>query len=298
MAASNRKYKKKKLGNYPFLSVIFSISISLFVIGLFGLLLIYGNGLTNLIRENIEIQVFLNKRITENERIRISKTLSSKDYILLKDDSPQITLITREAAAADFIEETGEDFIKFIGENPLRDAITMKIKPEYHTPEKMSEIKAEIESETGVYEVVYVENLVESINDNLAKVGALLAGFAALLVIIVVILINNTIKLALFSQRFLIRSMQLVGAKSSFIKKPFLLRAVSYGFLSGAIASGLLFVLMQYASNRIQELGVLQDIKQALILMCLLLGLGILIGFTSTYRAINKYLKMSLDDLY
>ncbi len=298
MTASKKKFKKKKLGNYPFLSVIFSISISLFVIGLFGLLLMYGNGLTNLIRENIEIQVFLNKQITENERIKISKTLSSKEYVLLKEDIPQITLITKENAAAEFIEETGEDFIEFIGENPLRDALIIRIKPEYHTTEKMAEIKKEIESERGVFEVAYVENLVESINSNLAKVGALLAGFAALLITIVAILINNTIKLALFSQRFLIRSMQLVGATDSFIKKPFLLRAINYGFLSGAVASILLFALMRYASNRIEDLKLLQDNQQLLFLMALLLLLGVLIGFTSTYRAINKYLKMSLDDLY
>jgi len=298
MTASKKKFKKKKLGNYPFLSVIFSISISLFVIGLFGLLLMYGNGLTNLIRENIEIQVFLNKQIPGNERIKISKTLSSKEYVLLKEDIPQITLITKENAAAEFIEETGEDFIEFIGENPLRDALIIRIKPEYHTTEKMAKIKKEIESERGVFEVAYVENLVESINSNLAKVGALLAGFVALLITIVAILINNTIKLALFSQRFLIRSMQLVGATDSFIKTPFLLRAINYGFLSGAVASILLFALMRYASNRIEDLKLLQDNQQLLFLMALLLLLGILIGFTSTYRAINKYLKMSLDDLY
>ncbi|MDA0194309.1 MAG: permease-like cell division protein FtsX [Bacteroidetes bacterium] len=298
MTASEKRFKKKKLGNYPFLSVIFSISISLFVIGLFGLLLIYGNGLTNLIRENIEIQVFLNKQITENERIKISKTLSSKEYVLLKEDKPQITLVTKEDAAAEFIQETGEEFIEFIGENPLRDALIIRIKPEYHTTERMAEIKKEIESERGVYEVAYVENLVESINSNLAKVGGLLAGFAALLVVIVIILINNTIKLALFSQRFLIRSMQLVGATAYFIKKPFLLRAINYGFLSGVIASMLLFALMRYTSNRIEDLALLQDSQQLLFLMGLLLLLGVLIGFASTYRAINKYLKMSLDDLY
>ena len=132
MATKERKYKKKNLGSYPFVSVVFSITIALTVVGLFGLLLILTSKLTRTIQENVEIQVFLNKDLSTNEIIKISKTLSSKGYILLKDGIPQISTISKEVAAKQFTEETGEDFINFLGDNPLRDVIVLKINQEFH----------------------------------------------------------------------------------------------------------------------------------------------------------------------
>ncbi|MEQ9425717.1 MAG: permease-like cell division protein FtsX [Cyclobacteriaceae bacterium] len=298
MATSDKKVRKKKLGSYPLVSVVFSITISLFVIGLLGLMVIYSKGLTDLIRENVEIQVFLNKHITENEKIKLSKTFSSKDYVLMKDGSPMLELINKEDAAQQFIEETGEDFTEFIGENPLRDVLIIKINPDFHTAEKMEKVKSEIESERGVYEVAYVENLIDSINTNLAKISVVLGSFALILILIVVVLINNTIKLALFSQRFLIRSMQLVGATAAFIKRPFLTRAVYYGLISGLMASVMLFALSMYANTRIEDLSMVQNPEYFIILAVTLIVSGIMVGLLSTYRAINKYLKMSLDQLY
>lgn len=293
-----RSRKKKKLGSYPYTSVIFSITLALFVIGLFGLLLLHTNKLTEIIRENIEIQVYLEKGITNNQRIQIQKTLSSKDYAAIKSDEVQISFVSKEDAAKEFIEETGEDFTAFLGENPLRDAYILRIAPEFHDAAKLKSIKEEIEKINGVFEVVYVESLVESINENMAKIGIFLLGFAAILLIAVVILINNTIKLALFSQRFLIRSMQLVGAKASFIQKPFLLRASLHGIFAGVLASSLLYLLMNFANKKIEDLATLQETDKILILFVSLLVLGALIGFSSTFRAINKYLKLSLDELY
>ncbi|ELR68057.1 Cell division protein FtsX [Fulvivirga imtechensis AK7] len=293
-----RSRKKKKLGSYPYTSVIFSITLALFVIGLFGLLLLHTNKLTEVIKENIEIQVYLEKGITNNQRIQIQKTLSSKDYAALKNEEVQISFVSKEDAAKEFIEETGEDFTAFLGENPLRDAYILRIAPEFHDAAKLKSIKEEIEKINGVFEVVYVESLVESINENMAKIGIFLLGFAAILLIAVVILINNTIKLALFSQRFLIRSMQLVGAKASFIQKPFLLRASLHGVFAGLLASALLYLLMNFANKKIEDLAALQETDKILILFVSLLVLGALIGFSSTFRAINKYLKLSLDELY
>lgn len=290
--------KKKTLGSYPYASVIFSIFLALFVIGLFGLLFLHTNKLTELIKENIEIQVFLNKDISDNQRIQIQKTLSSKDYAAKKDDEIQISYISKEEAAEKFIKETGEDFSSFLGDNPLRDAYILKISSEYHENDKLKAIKANLEETNGIFEVVYVESLVDSINKNLTKISLVLIGFAVVLLLAVVMLINNTIKLALFSQRFLIRSMQLVGAKSQFIQKPFLLRAIFYGILAGAIASIALYTLMNFANKNIQDLVTLQETNSIIILFGALLLLGALIGFSSTYRAINKYLKMSLDELY
>lgn len=294
-----KKYKKKKkLGSYPYFGVVFSITLALFIMGLFGLLILHTSKLTELIRENIEIQVYLNKNITESERMKISKILASKDYVVLENGSPKLEYVSKEEAAEQFIKDTGEDFTHFLGENPLRSAFVINIKPEYHTSEKLAEIKTGIESITGVFEVTYVESLISSINSNITMVSMVLAGFALVLLVTVVFLINNTIKLALFSQRFLIRSMQLVGAKAGFIQKPFLLRATFHGILGGILASLLLFSLMQYANSQIVNLDKLQDMEKILLLLLMLLALGAVIGAFSTYRAIKRYLKMSLDELY
>ncbi len=286
------------MGSYPYFSVVFSIFLSLFVIGLFGLLFIHASKLTTAIKENIEVQIYLNKGITDNQRIQIQKTLSSKEYIARKNEELQISFVSKEEAAKGFIEETGEDFTNFLGENPLRDAYIIKIDPEFQSGEQLTEIKENIEKLTGVFEVVYVESLVESINKNLARISVVLLGFAVILIFIVIMLINNTIKLALFSQRFLIRSMQLVGATASFIQRPFLIRSALHGAMAGVIASAGLYGLLNFANRKIEDLASLQDLRMMFILFAALLVLGAIIGFGSTYRAINKYLKLSLDELY
>jgi cell division transport system permease protein len=293
-----RHRKKKKLGSYPYLSVVFRVTLALFVIGLFGLLLLHANRLTEIIRENVEMQVFLNRTVSENDRIQIQKTLAGKDYIASAEEQPQISFISKEEAAEAFIADTGEDFRQFLGENPLRDAYVIRISPEFQNSEELAKIRLDIERMSGVFEVTYVENLVQSINENLTKVSLVLVGFAVLLLIIVVVLINNTIRLALFSQRFLIRSMQLVGATAGFIQRPFLSRSFLHGLLSGIFASLMLVVVLHYANQQIEDIEKLQEPVLILSLMGLLLLTGGLIGFASTYRAVKKYLGMSLDELY
>jgi cell division transport system permease protein len=285
MAVKERKYKKKKLGNYPFISVVFSITIALSVIGLFGLLLIFTGKLTKSIQENVEIQVFLTKGLSSNEITKISKTLSSKDYILLREGVPQLTTISKEAAAKQFSQETGEDFINFLGDNPLRDVIVLKITQEYHSAENLLEIKKEIEFIRGVYEVSYVESLVNSINENLAKVGLILVIIFSVVLLGVVILIHNTIKLALFSQRFLIRSMQLVGATAAFIQRPFLIRSFFYGIVSGFFTVLLLSVFLNFINSKVSGLSELQSMKELFILGGVLMTLGAIVGFISTFAA-------------
>lgn len=289
---------KRKLGSYPFVSVTFSITLALFVIGLFGLMALHANKLTNIIQENIELQVFLNKQISAGEVSKINRTIGSKTYVIKENNEPRIRLVTKDEAAAQFIEDTGEDFKEFLGDNPLRDVLIINVKTTYQSADSLKMIKKDIEKMSGVYEVSYVESLVESINENLAKIGVILIGFFTILLIVVVILINNTIKLALFSQRFLIRSMQLVGATSGFIRKPFLKRSIWYGFLAGLFSSLMLLALLMYANQRIEDIRALQDFKNLGILFGGLIVLGITVGFLSTYRAVKKYLQMSLDELY
>jgi len=298
MAKDNKKRQKKKLGSYPFISVVFSITMALFVVGLFGLLLLMTRQLTSIIQNNVEIQVFLNKNQSQAEIEKITKTLSSKDYLHVLEGIPQIVFISKEDAARQFTEETGEDFVAFLGDNPLRDLLILKINPDYQQVENLTEIKKEIEYIRGVYEVSYIENLAASINKNLKKVSYLLIGFSTILFLVVAILINNTIKLALFSQRFLIRSMQLVGATAEFIQRPFLYRAAFYGFVSGFFSSTMLWFLLQFTDSKIEGIAGLLDMENLLILGLCILLMGTFVGFMSTFVAIKKYMKMSLDELY
>ncbi len=299
MAKYNSKsVKKKKLGNYPHTMVVFTISLALFVIGLFGILLIHAGKLSDMVKESIEMQVYLDRNLTEVQLVRLQKTFAAKDYVAYKQDTAQVRYISKEEGAKAFLDDTGEDFMTFLGDNPLRDAYVVRIDAEHSSSEELRDIKADLETVSGVHEVQYVESLIESINSNLQKITFVLVGFAAILILVVSILINNTVKLALYSQRFLIRSMQLVGATSYFIQRPFLNRAAWQGIISGLVASALLFGLMQYAYYEINELRLLRDQEQIIILMIALMVIGCVIGFLSSYRAVRKYLGMSLDELY
>ena len=299
MAKQHRSVKKKKLGNYPHTMVVFSISLALFVIGLFGLLLIHAGKLSDKVKESIEMQLYLDKNLTGVQLANIQKQLAAKEYVAIKGDTAQVRFVSKEEGAKQFLETTGEDFMSFLGENPLRDAYVLNIKAENTTPVLMKGIQNDLEGVEGVFEVQYVESsFIESINTNIQKISIILLGFATILLIVVTILINNTIKLALYSQRFLIRSMQLVGATGFFIQRPFLNRAAWQGVMSGIIASILLFALMQYAYTEIEELKELRNDEQTYILMGALLVIGCIIGFLSSFRAVRKYLRLSLDELY
>ena len=290
--------RKKRLGSYPYLSVIFSITLALFVMGLFGLLFIHTQKLSQFIKEQMEVQVYLENRLSESRIIGIQKTLANKEFTLVKDDEPQVQYITKEQALGEFTLKAGENPEEFLGHNPLRDAYLLKLKPVYQDSLQLAIVKSEIEAINGVFEVSYLDNIISDINKNTAKIGMVLLGFFVLLLITVVILINNTIKLALFSQRFLIRSMQLVGATGNFIRKPFLWRSIGHGFFAGVLASLVLYLLLQYALYQIPDLNAISDIRNVLILFATLILTGVFIGYLSTLRAIRKYLRMSLDELY
>ncbi|MFC0261774.1 cell division protein FtsX [Fontibacter flavus] len=290
--------KKTKLGRFKFISVLFSTTLSLFIVGLFGVIVIQAKTLTSIIRENIEIQIFLNKNLSDAEKAKIGKDLESKPYIMRKDDKSGVTFISQDEAAQSFLEDTGEDFTKFLEDNPLRDSYTLAIAEEYQTAEQIEEIVNEIKDIDGVFEVTYMADLVDSINQNLTKVAIVMGGFILILVFTVVMLINNTIKLALFSQRFLIRSMQLVGATRGFIRRPFLSRAFLFGILAGIIASALLFLIIEYTKANIDGFAMLQDYSLLYFLFGGLILIGALLSLFSTLQAVNKYLNMSLDELY
>ncbi|MEB2782068.1 permease-like cell division protein FtsX [Algoriphagus sp. C2-6-M1] len=295
---ANYPRKKKTLGHFKFGSVLFSTTLSLFIVGLFGVILIQAKTLTSMIRENIEVQVFLEKTLEQKDLDAIHDNLSKRSFILQKGDTLNLKFVSDEEAASTFIESTGEDFTKFLEDNPLRDSFVLTIAEEFQTSEQLEAIVAEIQTIPGVFEVSYMTDLVDSINKNLLKVSLVLGGFILILIITVVMLINNTIRLALFSQRFLIRSMQLVGATRGFIRKPFLSRAFLFGMMAGAFASVILFALVKYTQANIEGFAMLQNQQLLLFLFGILISVGGILSVLSTLRAVNKYLNMSLDELY
>ena len=290
--------KKRKLGSYPFVSVIFSTTVALTVLGLFGWILLHGTRLGSQIQESIEVQIYLNSNTSPSDINKLQTEISSKPYVLIKENKPQVQLITKEEAAMQFIEDTGEDFKEFLGDNPLRDLFSIKIYASYQSMDSLELVKSEIESMSGVFEVDYEESLIKSINQNITKISIILLSISGLALLVVIILINNTIKLALFSQRFLIRSMQLVGATGKFIQRPFLVRSILYGFIAGLLASSLLYAFTVYMNQTIDGLEGLQDLQGFAILFIIIVMLGIVVGYLSSLRAVKKYLRMSLDELY
>ncbi|HMJ68026.1 MAG TPA: permease-like cell division protein FtsX [Cyclobacteriaceae bacterium] len=292
------KVRKKKLGSYPFVSTVFSITLALLVTGVFGILLIYSKELERIVRENVRIQVYLKSNVNEAQRLQIAKNLSAQHFIPKDKKESNIRFESKEQAAERFIKDTGEDFLQFLGENPLRDSFVVLIDPEYQTKERLSKIKTDVEQINGVFQVDYPESTISSVNENMATIGLVLIGAATLLLIAVVVLINNTLRLALFSQRFLIRSMQLVGAKSWFIQRPFLFRAAIHGLAAGLLACGVIAGLVYFANKNIEALQLIQNKSRMTTLLGSLILMGIFVAVLSTYRAVNKYLKLSLDELY
>ncbi|MCK6617439.1 MAG: permease-like cell division protein FtsX [Cyclobacteriaceae bacterium] len=293
-------YVTKKLGSYPLVGVILSITLALFVTGLFGLLIIYSSQLEKLVRQNVRVQVYLKNGLTESQRTQIEKKLEALPYLSQPEANaqPVIFFVSKDEAARKFIAETGEDFTKFLGENPLHDAYLITIAPAYHSPEDLHKIKKEIEGMNGIFQVYYVEELITAINNNVTRISLILLGLIIIFLLVVILLINNTIRLALFSQRFLIRSMQLVGAKNWFIQKPFLLRAMIYGSVGGLLASAGLTAVVETANRKIEDLKALQSLPHFAMLMGGLFLLGIIISVVSTQASIRRYLRMSLDELY
>jgi cell division transport system permease protein len=290
--------KKKKIGSYPNAMIVMSLTAALFLIGFCGLLVIQSKKLVSIIRQNIEVRVFLDKEATKTGQDSILNIIKVKPFVLAATDVKPITFVSKEEAAKEFIEDTKEDFASFLGENPLRDSYRVKIQEDYFEEAKLQQIKKELEQIKGVYEVVYQEDLADNINRNVTKIYIVLASFALIMLIIIVLLVNNTIKLAIYSQRFLIRSMQLVGATNGFIQRPYVVRGAIQGLVGGVLAGILLIALQQLAVRNVEGLGMLQEYDKIIILVLTVLSLGILIGVASTYQSLARYLRMALDDLY
>ena len=291
MAGKEDKYNKRRLQT-SYLTSIVSTTLVLLMLGVLGLIVLHAQKLSNHVKENIGIRIIMKENSREAGILQLQKFLDATAY------SKSTEYITKEKAAQELKEELGEDFIDFLGFNPLPSSIDLRLKAEYANMESIEAIEKELMTNKNVKEVYYQKSLVQAINQNVKKISILLLGFSALLLLIAIALINNTIRLSVYSKRFLIKSMLLVGATQSFIRRPFLIKSAIQGIYSAIFALILIGGIIYLAQLELPELIDFQDTKLFISLIILVLATGILISWLSTYSALRKFLNMKTDDLY
>lgn len=275
-----------------YVSTVISISLVLLMVGLLGLIIVHGRNLSNYVKENIVLNVIINEGTKEVDILALQKQIEGNEYV------KSTQYISKELAARNLTQDLGEDFIKFLGYNPLLSSIDVYLKAEYANNESIGVLSRRLQNNPLINEVRYQKSLVDMINQNIRTISLVIFGFGAVLLIIAIGLINNTIRLAIYSQRFLIKSMQLVGATRGFIRKPFIMYGIFHGLIAGLIAIILLILTLYLAQQQIPELVILRNYYEFGLVFVLVIGVGILISSLSTYFAVTKYLKLKIHDLY
>jgi len=291
MAASGSSSLKRSKPNYIY--SIIGVAIVLFIMGIMGWLFLNLHSIGDNFKEDIRISVYL--RSTDKNAVgKIQQFIAGQDY------AKNVEYVNKEKAKAIWNKENNEDWAKILDINPLPESIDFFAKAAYVNTDSLNKITAAIESEfkNQIADIQYPKNLVSNLNERTTKIGLIFLVLSIILSIIVIISIDNTIKLAMFSNRFLIKTMQMVGATRNFISKPLLIRALMNGLISALVAIFLLFGLIEWASSQFPQLDKLQGISNSLLLFGGLILLGVGISVLSTYRSVLKYLKMKLDELY
>lgn len=290
MAQSGKSSAKKSKPSYVF--SIIGVALVLFLLGTLGLLVIHANKLSDYFKESIEIQVILRDNVKENQALALRDSIATKPYI------KSIEYVSKEAAATHFQKEFGEDFIKLLQYNPLYASINIKANAKYVNMDSLKIVEANLTEKSIVREISYQRSLVAKLNENVRKIGLVILAISALLALVVIVLIDNTIRLAMFSNRFLIKTMQMVGATRWFIAKPFDIRSIINGALSALLAIGGLIGIMYFADRILPELSGMRDYFMTGVLFLGMIVIGICISLVSTHRSVMKYLRLKLDDLY
>ena len=274
------------------ITTVVSLSLVLFMLGLLGIIILNTRKLSDNVKEKIGFQVILNDDANESDVADFTKTLGSSDFVKSTE------FVTKEAAAKRLQEDLGEDFINFLGYNPLLSSINVHLKAGYANADSLAWIEKDLLQSKLVKEVIYQKSLVSMINENVNKISIVILIFSGLLMLIALALINNTIRLSIYSKRFIIKTMQLVGATQGFIRRPFVLKGIKHGIYGAIIAIGMLIGVLYFAQQQLPELKELQDEVMLLSLFGIVILLGIIISWVSTSLAVRKYLRLKSDDLY
>lgn len=291
MARSEDKISRRRLQTSTATTII-SISLVLFMLGLLGLIVLHAHKLSDYVKENIGFSVIIKEDIKEAGIIEFQKKLDLEPFVKSTD------YITRERAAKELTESLGEDFVDFLGYNPLLASIDIRLKADYANNDSLAMLEKKLLANPLVKEVFYHKSLVQLVNQNIRRISYVLLAFTLVLLLISIALINNTIRLSVYSKRFIIRSMQLVGATQRFIRKPFLLKSLWHGLISAIIAIILLSVVLYFSRSALPELVDMQDIDMFLSLFGIVTLLGLFITGFSTLFAVRKFLRISQDRLY
>lgn len=286
----NRTYSRRIRSSA--ITSIISISLVLLLLGLVGLLLVNGRNIRQQVMESIGFNVILKENIKEADIYQLQKILDAREYILSTE------YITKEEAALETEQVLGEDFIQFLGYNPLPPSIRVRLHQPWANPDSVMIIEEDLMQYDSVEEVYYKKSLLYAINENIRQISLVILGFSILLTLISVTLINNTIRLSIYSKRFIINTMQLVGATRGFIRRPFLFRGAASGFSASLISLILLFGLVFLLQEEFEGVISLKDYDLLAILALGVILIGMTINWVSTFFAVNKYLNIKTDKLY
>ncbi len=288
--------KKKYINTSSFygarITAIISSSLVLFLLGILVIMSLITKELSNYVKENIGFSVILADNISDKELTHLQKRFDTAPYVKSSE------LYSKERALKELTEELGEDPQDFLGSVPLMASIEIKLKSEYANNDSISKIEKHLRSQRYVHDVLYRKDLVQMVNDNMKRIGMLLLSIAAILMLISFALLNNTIRLAIYSKRFLMYTMKLVGASSGFIRRPFIYSNLVNGILAAALAIGMLSGLLYYLSNEIDGLSTLISAESLLIAFGAVLVLGILLSIVCALFSVNRFLSMKSDNLY
>ena len=288
---SQEKFQNRRVLNSYF-SVTISITFVLFLLGILGLFVLNYRSITSHFKEQIAMNVYLKNNAKEIEITQLQKK------ILLNPATKKLNYISKEEAAKSYVSEIGEDFVNFLGYNPLLDVIDIFFNASYVNNQTLSSTKIDIESFDFVDEVVYDKPLLELLEDNIRKITFGLLFFTLFFVIIALLLINSSIRLSIFSKRFIIKTMQLVGAKKSFIRKPFILNNMLLGFISSLISLGALSYLIFEIDRQFPELNIFNQTNELVFIYLVVMMFGIIISGLSTFFATQRYLNLKTNTNY
>ena len=271
-----------------------SIMLVLFLLGVFAIFVMHARKLSNHIKENIGFEIVMNSDVKEANILRLQKELDAMPAVKSTE------YITKEEAISRLSEDLGEDFLEWLGNeaNPLLPSIDVRFHAAYANTDSIAVIEAQLQENTDVKEVYYQKSLIDLINNNIRKIATVLMIVSLILLFIAIALIRNTIRLSIYAKRFLVRSMQLVGATESFIRRPFLKSGVSQGFFGGLLADLLLVGILFWISKRIPDLMLIQDTTAIVAILIGVVVLGVILAWLSTRAALDKFLKADLDKLY
>ena len=285
------KYQKRRLRS-SYLSVIISIDLVLFLVGFLGVILLKTNTISNHFKEKVAITIFLNDNANSNDVEILKAELSQAEY------SKEVVYISKKEAAEIYASEIGEDFVKFLGDNPLKNAIDVTLKSDFVTPEKMDEIEKNLLIRSIVAEVVYDKPLIELLTKNINRISFWMLLLSAIFTLIAVVLINSSIRISIYSKRFTIKTMQMVGATKGFIRRPFIWKSIKLGIIGALVSNAALIGFIIYINKMVPEIELLSDYKELGMLFLFIIIMGILITWLSTFFATQRFLNLRTDELY